>query len=72
METPSTVQGESEEHLASLPVGYHRFLKHNVRVLFFLRTQLNRKHKIEDNSLLLTSNQFARDEAVLTSWMERL
>lgn len=43
METPSTVQGESEEHLASLPVGYHRFLKHNVRVLFFLRTQLNRK-----------------------------
>lgn len=43
METPPTVQGESEEHFASLPIGHYGLLKQNVRVLFFLRTQLNRK-----------------------------
>lgn len=47
METSPTVQRESEEHLASLPVGHHRLLKHNVRVFFFLRTQLDRKHTMK-------------------------
>jgi len=51
METPPTVQGESEEHFTGLPVGHHRLLKHNVRGLF-LRTQLNRKQINKGGSLV--------------------
>lgn len=58
METPPAVQGESEEHFTSLPIGHHRLLKNNVRALFFLRTQLNRKQINKGGSLAhLKSNK---------------
>lgn len=51
METPPGVQGESEEHFTSLPIGHYRLLKYNVGALFFLGTQLNRKQIKKGGSL---------------------
>lgn len=71
METPPTVQGESEEHFTSLPIGHHRLLKHNIRALVFLRTQLNRK-QINKGVSLAHLKTSSKDEVAPTSWMERL
>jgi hypothetical protein len=40
MEATSGMQGEPQEHLASLPVGRHWLLKWDFIILFFLRTKL--------------------------------
>lgn len=40
MEATSRMQGESQEHLARLPVGCHRLLKWDFIVLVFLGTEL--------------------------------